>query len=182
MSADEPLDFAVTYQSLFHDALKRELTPRLKQRLKELGLDLDRKLLPGYPAALWPQVMRVVAEELYPGTELFRAAQQLGQRFIDAYFGTTMGGAIALVFRTLGPMRALGRVERSLRSTNNYQRTRLTPRGPKQAELWIAEVNGVTGWFVGMIEAVAKHLALVAPRVEVTEDDGRSATFRLSWE
>jgi uncharacterized protein (TIGR02265 family) len=178
---DEPLDFAVTYQTLFLETLEHELTPRLKERLRALGLDLDRKLLPGYPAKLWPAAMRATAAELYPQLELQEAATKLGTRFIERYFGSTLGSAVAIMLRTLGPMRALGRVERALRNTNNYQRTKFTPRGDKQAELWIAEVNGVAGWFTGMFKGTCQRIGVKDPRIEVIADDGHSATFLLSW-
>lgn len=178
---DEKLDFAVTYDSLFHQALRADVTPALKAQLRELGLDLDRPLLPGYPAALWPKVMALTAKTLYPGLEVQQAYARLGRRFIDAYFSTVLGGAVALMMRVVGPMRALGRLERSLRSAGNYQQTRFTPRGERQAELWISDVNGVSGWFVGMTSGAARHFGLEHERVTVLHDDGRSATFLLEW-
>lgn len=178
---DEPLDFAVTYETLFRNAFASDVTPRMKERLRALGLDLDKPLLPGYPAKLWPQVMRVTAEELHPTRPFNVAAEQIARRFTHSYFDTMIGKAAALMLRAIGPMRALGRIERTLHTTNNYQRTRLTALSPTQAELWIAEVNGVTGWFVGMIEATCEHIGVRAGKVELVSEEGASATFRLSW-
>lgn len=181
MATDEKLDFPATYESLFQKALASDVTPALKERLRALGLELDRPLLPGYPAALWPKVVRATTDALYPGVPFAEASRKLGHRFITAYFDTMMGKAVAMVMRTLGPKRSLERLERTLRSTNNYQRTKVTERGPQQMELWVAEVNGVSGWFQGMFDGVVEHLALKEGTSQLLSDDGVSATFLVSW-
>ena len=177
MPVEAKLDFAVTYESLFRNALSSDL----KGALRSVGLELDKPLLPAYPAAMWPEVMRVVAATLYPGVPFLNATRTLGERFSDASFDQTMmGRALTMVMRAVGPMRTLERFQRMIRSTINDQQTRFEVLSRTSARLSIAHVSGVPGWFAGVIERTARKTG-VDGTVEVETDDGVSATFLVAW-
>jgi len=178
--ADQQLVFEQTIEGLFVRAVGSRMTPRLKQRLREAGVDLDRKLLPAYPFGVWMQSLKVGSEELFPGQPPDVAQFQLGELFIEGYRETFLGRAVLGMIRVLGPRRTLRRSTQNFRSGNNYTETKLTEVDETCSELWMNEVGPYPSFTAGII-----HGALVAcgvtPTVEMRDHDGHACTYRISW-
>jgi uncharacterized protein (TIGR02265 family) len=131
----EPLVYDVTVEAMFSRALKGRLTPRLKARVKEAGIDLDAKLKPSYPREVWLRTMRLVVEDLYLGVPEDRAWFELGERMVDSFGETLMGPAMVGILKLLGPGRALGRMSQTFQHANNYMQSKLEDLGPGRFRL-----------------------------------------------
>lgn len=175
------VDFAQTYEGMFVKGLGDDLTPRLRQRLREQGLDLDH-MLPGYPAEKFPVYLRIATEEIFPQLPEEAAQLEMGKRFLHGYVQTFIGKAMALMMRAVGPMRTLSRMERNFRSGNNYIETKLTEVNPHEAQLWMNEVHGAPSFFAGVMTAGAELIGTRNAKVEVIARAGAGATFRVSWD
>ncbi len=176
--ADEHLVFSQSYESL-RRLLGDSLTPPLRERFKQHGVDFER-LLPGYPLSTWLRSLEVTLEALFPGVEENEATYQLGRRMFDSYSETLIGKALMAMLRVLGPRRGLLRIDRNLRTMNNYSATCLRELTPSHFEL---DVNLVRypHYYRGVLEsgltlAGAKQLA-----VAVLRHDQRATTFDLNW-
>ncbi|MGZ3458342.1 MAG: TIGR02265 family protein, partial [Archangium sp.] len=80
--ADELLVFEQTIEAVFVRALHGRVSPSCKARLRQAGLDLDRKLRPAYPFDAWMTFLRIAAEELYPREPLEQGAFKIGEACI----------------------------------------------------------------------------------------------------
>lgn len=176
------LNFAVFYEGLFLRALAQELTPRLKERARAVGLDLDRTLEPAYDAEKFGALVELAREEVYPGLPREKGLRELGRRFLRGYVDTGLGKAMALMMRAIGPMKTLARMERNFRTGTNYVETRFTELGKTHAQLWINEVHGVAGFFAGVLLAGAEVVGAENTEVKVVTTEGPSATFDVSWD
>ena len=77
--AQERLMFAHAVEALFGRALRGQVTERLKARLRQAGLDLDRPLLPAYPIAVWIAALEIsVSEPAYYEGLLKAALEEIG--------------------------------------------------------------------------------------------------------
>ncbi len=177
--AGEQMTFAHTIESGLH-GLGDDLTPALREKIREKGIDPDKPLLPAYPRTTWEAVLGVIAEELYPRVSYDEAHRLVGRRLSQAYNETAIGRAVAESLRIRGPEHALERMSRTLRSGNNYAETRLTRTGEKAFELWVNETNGSPGYIQGVLETVMENSGAQA-EIRVRSFDGHAATYSIHW-
>ena len=175
----EQMTFAHTIESGLH-GLGDDLTPALREKIREKGIHLDRPLLPAYPRATWEAVLGAIAEELYPRVPYDEAHRLVGRRLSQAYNETAIGRAVAESLRVRGPEHALERMSRTLRSGNNYAETRLTRTGENAFELWVNETNGSPGYIQGVLETVMENAGAKA-EIEVRSSGGQAATYSIRW-
>ncbi len=175
----EFLVYDVTVEAMFSRALKDRLTPRLKARVKEAGIDLDAKLKPGYPREVWLRTMRLVVEDLYQGVPEERAWFELGERMVHSFGETLMGPATVGILKLLGPRRALGRMSQTLQYANNYNQSKLEDLGPGRFRLWINEVGISPHFIAGTVTATLKISGAKDPAVEIAEFDGHQCTYAI---
>ena len=90
----EKLVHAQTVEALFVRAFENRLTPSCREALKRAGLDLDRKLEKAYTLDQWKDFLRIAAAHVYGGVPAEAAYYSLGERFMDAWFGTFLGKAL----------------------------------------------------------------------------------------
>ncbi|RKH73601.1 DUF2378 family protein [Corallococcus aberystwythensis] len=162
-------------------ALDGHLEGPLRGRLKEVGLDLDRKLEPAYPKDQWHQMLIIAAEALFPTLSVAQAHWHLGQRFITAYFAGRMGRALQGVLKLLGPARTLERTTRNLAYGSNFLQVDVERLGATDYRLKVSE-GGRHPEFIGALchfgtlTTGVKGLTTV---VEAREEP--SATYRMRW-
>ncbi|WP_224363681.1 DUF2378 family protein [Hyalangium versicolor] len=177
----EKLVFDQTLEGLFVRGLEGRITPSLRHHLRDVGVDLDRKLLPAYPFEIWCSCVRVVARELYTGAPEEQAYRALGECMVDGYRSTMMGRALFSVLQLLGPRRVLGRVQQSFRSGNNYTEVHLQELAPGHLELRVNE-TGPTRYLVqGAILAGLRGCGVREARVEVHGFTLEDVTFHVLW-
>jgi uncharacterized protein (TIGR02265 family) len=176
----EKLIFAQTFEGLFRSVQAR-LTPVLQQGLKARGVDPTRPLLPAYPHEVFAEVMLYLAAQLYPQVEEEEAVRLLGRGFMEGFGETMIGRAMLAAMRLIGPRRTLERVSRQFRAGNNYTETKLTSISERDYELWINEVR-LPGWYIGIVGRGLELAGGAEVRVELTAREGRSGTFRVTWQ
>ncbi|MFN7133306.1 MAG: DUF2378 family protein [Myxococcales bacterium] len=179
--ADEKLVFEQTFDGMFHRALKHRVTPRLKERLRGLGVDLDQKLLPAYPVDVWDRALVLTAEELYPGQTLDAALRQLGTAFIYGYQENFLGRAVMAAMRVVGPRRALDRMSKTLRSADNFSTATLVERSPTHCELTLLGHIRNPHFFAGTLVAGAQITGAKDEQIDVLRWDATSAVYSVRW-
>ena len=179
--ADELLVFEQTIEAVFVRALHGRLPPSCKERLRQAGLDLDRKLRPAYPFAEWMAFLRITAEELYPGEPLETGAFKIGEACIDGFRETMLGRAVLSLLRVLGPKRALMRATQNFRAGNNYTESRLKELAPRQFELWMNEVGPLPTFTAGILHAGLRTAGAENIRIDLSGYDGHACTYCISW-
>src|SRR5262245_24743804 len=147
MSEQEDIIFDVTVEALFRRALDTRMTDRLREQLRDAGIDLAVRLKATYPRVTFYRGVVLAIEELFPGVPRDHALIQLGGIFFDGYVRTWVGRAAISVMRVLGPRRTMGRMTQNFRSTNNYMQTRMMEVTPSHVELWLSQHSGVPTYF-----------------------------------
>jgi uncharacterized protein (TIGR02265 family) len=171
------------FEGLLQRALKKpELTPRLKRRLLDAGVDVDAKLKPIYPHAVWVSTCTAVAEELMPGVPLEQALRQLGQRVVMGYFDTMIGGAIRQVLKAIGTRRTLGRMTQNFSAANNYTRSELVDVGERHVRLWMNELAPMHFNLWGILERGLEVAGAKNIRVKLLELDAHGCSFDIEWD
>lgn len=178
----ERLVFSQTVEGLFLRALKPRLTPRLMDRLAdEAGVNLRAPLKPGYSLTAWDAAVALAAEELHPGEDPAVAFELLGAALTQGYFDTVVGSAMAAMLRLIGPKRAVRRIERSLRSGNNYSETRLMELAPNAYELHTNEVGRLRENLRGVIRRGMEVSGAKSVRCRVLRFDDVGCVYAIEW-
>ncbi|MBJ6764065.1 DUF2378 family protein [Myxococcaceae bacterium JPH2] len=178
----EKLVFAQTVEALFVRALENRLTPACREHLRRAGLDLDQKLERAYTLEQWREFLRIAAGHVYGGVPAEAAYYSLGERFMDAYFGTFFGRALLGVVRLAGPRRALLRSGLGFRAGNNFSEVKIVERSPTSLELWMNDVLADQPTFAAGLLARAVELCGGQRVVSLPEEfDGTSATYHVRW-
>nr|WP_228530592.1 MULTISPECIES: DUF2378 family protein [Myxococcaceae] len=181
VNADEQLIFPQTVEGLFVRGLASKMSPELKGRLREEGLDLERPLAAGYPAERFARWVRIASEVLYPGLPEEQALRRVGRHFFSGYMDTLMGKALAPLMRVLGPRRTLERMERNFRSGSNYIAVRTEAAGPTEMVLHFNDVHRIPGYFAGVIEQGAEVTGAKGTIVEVLPAPAPGCALRVRW-
>ncbi|HVG58870.1 MAG TPA: DUF2378 family protein [Hyalangium sp.] len=178
----EKLVHAQTVEALFVRAFENRLTPACREALKKAGLDLDRKLERFYTLEQWKAFLRIAAAHVYGGVPAEAAYYSLGERFMDAWFGTFLGKALLGMARLAGPRRTLLRASTGFRAGTNFIELRIVERGPTSLELWMNDVVADQPTFAAGMIARAAELAGGWRVVAIPEGfDGTSSTFHVRW-
>ena len=168
------------------DALVRtlgpKLTPAVKDALRGHGLDLDKPLLPAWPAEHLPAWLGIFATALAPDEPRDVALRRLGRGFIAAWRGTVLGIAIGGVLRVVGPRRSLTRITRAFRAGDNYIEVRIEDLGPGHALAHLSDASGMPAYYLGVLEAGAELTGAKNVVIELVGETPPSAVFRLRYE
>lgn len=182
LPVDQRVVFAQVIEGLFLKALKHRLSPRLIARLRaEASIDLEQKLLPGYPYTAWQRALTVTVEELWPGVPQELALEELGAVVTHGFFETLLGTALKGMVRLLGPERTLERSARALRNGNNYAETKLTKLGPGRFELWSNEVGLSRFNLLGVVKEGIVTAGAQSAQGRVLRYDDAGVTFEFTW-
>jgi uncharacterized protein (TIGR02265 family) len=178
----EKLVHAQTVEALFVRAFENRLTPACREALKRAGLDLDRKLERSYTLDQWKDFLRTAAAHVYGGVPAEAAYYSLGERFMDAWFGTFLGKALLGVAKLAGPRRVLQRAGNGFRAGNNFSEVNVVERGPNSVELTINDVLADHPTFAAGLLARAVELAGGWRVVAIPEGfNGTSCTLHIRW-
>jgi uncharacterized protein (TIGR02265 family) len=170
-------DFGV--ESLFR-GLGERLTPALKEKVRAVGIDLDRKLLPAYPRAVWVRAVDVVAEDLSRGGDLATARRELGRLITGGFPETALGKLMVPGVRFIGVRRVLLRLPKQLTMSNNFMKVSLVEQPGDRLRVEVIEPVPSPEFLCGVIEAIATYAG--AKRCEVTfVDEGPLTAFTVNW-
>lgn len=180
-AAEPELIFDNAFEALFGIALKNRLTPRMKERLRGIGVHLDRKLQPAYPRAVWAEALSITREEIFPFLPTPEGFRELGRTVLNGYAETLVGKALASIVRLIGPKRTLARMTKNLRSASNFNDTRFVDLGPTSAEIWVNEGIIHPEYVGGLLEGALRYAGATNPKISVLARDENGCTYSASW-
>jgi len=169
-------------EGLFIRSLGARLTPELKLKLKEAGLDLDGKLDRGVPRLVFAKALKVASKHLYPNLDETEGFRQLGIGMIKGIELTLIGKALTAMWPLFGPERVLSRMQESFATVNNYLKTGLTTHAKNHHVVTMSQCNGNPGYTRGIIEAGLTKAGAKNLRVEPFDWDGNACSFRVQWD
>jgi uncharacterized protein (TIGR02265 family) len=164
--AAQQLVFNVGVESLFR-GLGDRITPPLRGRIKQLGIDLDAKLLPAYPRDVWVRIVDEVARELGGAADLGAARKELGHAISRGFAASTMGKLMAPGVRLMGVRRMLLRLPKSLTLSNNFMQVTATQVAERSVRVEMNDPVPSAEFLAGVIEAI------------ITYSGGKSST--ITW-
>jgi uncharacterized protein (TIGR02265 family) len=168
-------------EGLLQHALHGKVSPRLRERLRTAGVDLDRPLLPLYPVPVWVRCLHLIVEEVYPSLPREEAFRQLARAHVEGYGRTLLGKAVLAMMRLLGPKRVAQRLPQVLGGTDNYTEATLTEVGPAHFELELNSNQDVPGYVEALLERMLEVGGAKAPRVtKLSAGEGRTR-LSLTW-
>lgn len=175
------LEYRYSVEGLFLRELASEVTPALRSKLREAGLDLSQ-VEPAYPAGQFSEFLRLTAAELYPSKDPYEGVRLLGARMLRGYRHTSVGIALFALMRVMGLERSLGRITESFNSGDNYTVARLNWLGPCEVEIHFNEVQDLPAYTHGILDQMMCYLGAKDAKVELRScEDGREALFRIAW-
>ena len=177
----EALVFAPAVEGLFTRGLRGRLTPQLLSRLRAVGLDLEKPLLPAYSFACWIDACGIAAEEIFPDLEAPTAWHQLGRLLVTGYRETLLGRALLNLMKVIGPRRTLQRTRHNFSTSSNYIEAELTELSPTHFTLRINEVGPRPEFTQGTLAAGLEESGARSPTVEIREHDGHAALYQIRW-
>jgi uncharacterized protein (TIGR02265 family) len=177
---DERLEFADGVEALFIRGLRHEMTPRLKERLRAEGLDLDGPLQPTYPAATFGRCVELAARELRPELPLDEALRWLGECAYEGWTQTRVGRERVESMRLFSPQRAFERFASKGWPDNTYTLLEYRDCGAACFEMAVSDVNGQPALYLGRFTASLRGLGMAEPRVEM-RTEGDVTVYRFSW-
>jgi uncharacterized protein (TIGR02265 family) len=178
----ERLVYASVVEGLLRHGLRGQVTPRLTARLRQIGLDVERPLLPAYPVPLWFHCMWAIVEEVYPQLPPEQAFRLLAIRHAEGYGSTVVGRALYVVARMLGPRRMAQRLPDMLASGDNYTRAEVVERGPGDYEMQMNSEVHAPGYAESLIEALLRLSGAHEPQVQVLSQGGGHTRYALRWQ
>lgn len=180
---DTRVFFSHTVAAMFLEAFPPSQYPGLTERFRELGLDVEKPLLPAYDYAVWRACLEAQRQFVFPRDSPEAAAREQGARYVAAYFNRTpIGGALLMLLRVIGPRRTLERMTRNFRSANNFSDVSIVPTGPKSATLKVNDVfSAKPEYIVGMLEH-GLSLMGATMRLRPTNHVGDACEFFATWE
>ncbi len=156
-----------------------EITPEVKARLIELGVNPD-KLLPAFSVPVYSKLLDFIGAQRFPRLEGHERDRALGQEFIRGFGRTFVGKATMALGSVLGPMRATMRLTRTMRTVNNYSNAEAVPVSAKSVQVWCHPV--LRPWYyVGVFEQAGWELHGPSYKVELQKFEQERADFLISW-
>lgn len=182
-SEKERLVLAPAVEALLIRGLDGRLSPELKASLRELGFDLDRPLLPSYPAAHWDQAVEMLARALHPELDEGTAHFRLGERLIWGLESTYVGRAMMAFTRLVGPRRAIFRMPSTVKMGSNFIEATVKELGPAEFEIFHAPIENHPEFLRGTIVASLQCAGGRDVVVELTERDPvtKSVVLHARW-
>ena len=165
----------------FLEAFRPRLGPRIRERLRsEAGVD-ESTLKPRYPLASHDAVVKILAEELHPGTPYDSATYDVGRALLNHYGRSVLGRAIFSIIRLVGPMRMLKRTPDYYKLTNNYADVKLEVLTEKSYVVDHNEVGAVPHFMRGTLQGSGEVIGLPGHAVELIDYDGHRGRYKVSW-
>jgi len=176
------LEFQNTIEGVLVRGLGADLTPELKAKLRTAGLDLDRKLLPAYPAAAFHEWVELASHHLWPTDSRDEALRKFGRRSLSGLADTMLGKAMKLSLTLIGTRRMLLRATRAFRSNNNYTEVTIEERSPTSMSLAFNDVYGAPTYYQGILEIGCEFTGTKGAVVQIENTDGLGARYVVTWD
>lgn len=162
-------------------AVRMEISAKCRTRMKAIGFDNEAKLLPAYPAEQWAGVVKILAEEIYPGHAPAEGHRRLATRTVETYAQSMIGGAMFTVASLLGPARTVRRMTRNFRTGSNFIETTCTEVSPHTYDIGFNDVSTVPGFYSGLLEGGFLRVGAKSLSVKIFDERPPGALFRVDW-
>lgn len=179
---EEKIEFLRTIEGLFIKGLGGDTDEGLKAKLRAAGLDLDRPLLPGYPAEQFHRWIQIAAGHVHPKLPLEESVRLIGQRSVPALEDSLIGRALASGLKIIGPRRTLERAERVFRNNSNYQEVKVLAITQNSARMGMAYVFGVPWYYQGVFEQALSIIGAKNVTVSVALSPPPGAIYDIKWD
>jgi uncharacterized protein (TIGR02265 family) len=177
---NEKLIFNASMEGLIQ-AVRVEISPKSRVRMKAIGFDSEAKLLPAYPAEQWAGVVKILGEEIYPGLAPPEAQRRLAMRTVEVFAQSMIGGAMFTVANLLGPDRTVRRMTRNFRTGSNFIETTCTEVSPHTYDISFNDVSHVPGFYGGLLEGGFLRVGAKSLTVKLFDETVPGAVFRVNW-
>jgi uncharacterized protein (TIGR02265 family) len=177
---EDRLIYAEVVEGLIRHGLSGKVSLRLRERLRQLGLDVDRPPQT-FPVVAWQQCLAVIVEEAFPGVPTEEGFRQLARQHVEGYGRTLLGKATMRVMRLLGPRRMVLRLPHMLGSTDNYTVGVVEERGPTTFELALNSSPMSIGYPEALFESFLTASGAEEPRVKLLQSSAEGSTYQLTW-
>lgn len=151
----------------------------LKAHLKSHGLDFDR-LPPAIPALAYKEHVRQTAKFVWPQFLEEEALRLTGYHYVNGWRETALGRAAAPLLRLIGPKRTLQRLERVLRTGDNFTRTQTEFLNDNQARISISDTLGLDSYWLGILQGGLEILGREG-KVFLAEVEPTRTNYLASW-
>lgn len=177
----EQIEFSQSVDGLFIKGLGSTLTPVMRDQLRAKGLDLDKPLRPGYPAADFHRWIEFIAAAVYPDDRKDEAVRRIGHRAVAGLEQGLIGKALGAGLKLIGARRSLQRVERIFKNNNNYQIATLLELSEHDAKVRLNDVFGLPTYYQGLFEAVLAIIHTKDSKVTLLATTGPGALLHIEW-
>ncbi len=180
----ERLTMSQLVEALLVRGLAGRLTPKTIEAIRQIGIDLDRPLLPAYPTMMFADAVAVLASTQFPEVPVTDAYRLLGERTVYGLDETTVGRAQMALARLVGPMRTMKRVPRNMRSGGSHSTavvTQTSARGVlfEVAEYWLPYAEFMQGALhATLVITGAKGSAVSILRFDA---NAHTAAYQADW-
>ncbi|HYV43478.1 MAG TPA: DUF2378 family protein [Myxococcaceae bacterium] len=177
----EPVIFDSAVDALFLRGLGNLVTPKLKSRLCELGLDLDRPPRPSYPRATWVRILAATVAELFSGDLPEDGYRRLGEQSIEGMSRTPIGLASIAMSKLLGPRRSLLQFHKAWPSVNNFITMKVDELAPNHFHVFLNDAYGHPAYMQGVIQSAMKMAGAKDPQALIMEATARDVRLDVRW-
>ncbi len=180
MNKSERLVFSTSVEGLMKGMA---LEASVRAELRELGIDVDRPLLPAYPAELWHRALHLIAQRVHPTMSIAEAYRRMGERTVYGMEDTLLGRATLAMAKLVGPRRMLLRLPNSAKSGSNFARLEVQELSPTEFLLTSQPYMGYAEFMQGSVRAAIEICGAPKGTVEIVDHDRRTEqlVLRASW-
>ncbi len=182
MADTTQLEFSRAVEGTFIKGIGPHLSPALKAKLRAEGLDLDRPLLPAYPAKDFHRWLDMAVTDAFPGEPRHDALRKAGRRVIESLLDSMIGRALAAGLKVFGPKNTMRRLERVFRNNNNYMELTVTDTGERAARVQINQVWGLPHFYQGVFEAGMELTGAKNIRVQIQPSPPPGMLMHVEWD
>ena len=176
--------FGPTVEGLFVRGLRGQLDAELKAQLRELGLDVEKPMLPAYPQTVVAGAIELIGKKLYPAEDENGRWYRIGKHVVLGVRDMPIGGAVLAFARLVGPRRALNRMPHTFRTTSNYLDCVVRERGDKRYELDALGTPAPPGYMQAVVEDILTVAGAKGLEVKLIRHapEERLATYAIRWD
>lgn len=177
----ERLVFGHVVEALYEYVLGgADMDAKLRQTLESQAISPERSQV-AYPQEAWVRSVQLSAVAMYPGLTRGERERRVGERFIQSYDRTMVGGALMSLLKILGPRRTLDRMARNFKTGTNYIETKLTQITENEFTLWMNEIEALHAFTQGILVGALEIVGAKPVAVTIREAGADSCVFHIKW-
>lgn len=176
----ELLVYEHTISALFLDILGQKLSGRARDAMCTAGIDLSKRMLPGYTLEVFDACMEIAARDVFPELSLPDGMRTIGRLQVEAFASTIVGKASMAILRVVGFERGLRQVARSWAGANNFVDTELVHLPDGTIEVRVNIVGQYPETVQGIILEALKYLGRPSAQAVIERGSGLGALYRIT--